>query len=134
MVPVIPADSQSIELSLHPVRQVFEADVSSGTEAPPLLAEDGLLPGDFQEAIWYVTGKRDGVAMCNVLFYHWDPVDHVWIELGPQRPVVEGGILSQRTFGERVAIRLKDIRGDWSIKVKAASGTTMSRGGRVEQS
>jgi hypothetical protein len=95
---------------LRRVRQVEE------DEAAPMA---GLLCGGFSSAVWYLTGKReDGIAMCNVLFYHWDPLDQLWIEAGPKRPVVEGGILMQNSYQEAVAIRLIDVRGLWSIKVK----------------
>lgn len=96
----------------------------SADEPPPTAERHGVrpLPGSTHVA-WYLTGAREsgegtGIAMCNVLLYAWDHLDQRWIFLGPQRPVVEGSVIEQRHYGAPVAISLRDVRGDWSIKAR----------------
>lgn len=106
--------SERVHGLLERVRTVTE------DEAPPVQERQGIrpLPGSTHVA-WYLTGTReDGIAMCNALLYAWDHLDQRWIFLGPQRPVVEGGVIEQRHYGAPVAISLRDVRGGWSIKAR----------------
>lgn len=73
-------------------------------------------------AVWYLTGERDGgIPMCQVLFFHWDELDRRWIEVGPQRPVTDAGILEQPTYGGPVAVSLRQVRGTWTVKLRFLS-------------
>ena len=90
----------------------------------PVNAQFALLPPVWSaRAAWYLTGTRDdGIPMCQVLFFHWDELDHRWIEAGPRKPVTDAGILEQATYGAPVAILLQQLRGSWKVKLRFLRG------------
>lgn len=100
--------------SLERIRDVQDEELE------PTLENQGSVPPSWAtHAAWYITGNRDdGVPMCQALLFHWDELDHRWIEVGPQKPVADAGIVEQPTFGAPVAIALRKVRGNWSVKVR----------------
>lgn len=75
----------------------------------------GVDPG-VSRVVWFLHGQRDeGIPLCQVELCWYDELAQRWVCPGNRRAMTDGGLVEQPTYGSRVALRLSDVRGVWTV-------------------
>ena len=84
----------------------------------PTVSNDGIEPG-VPRVVWFLHGRRDhGIPLCQVELCWYDELALRWVCPGTRRAFTDDGLIEQFTYGSRVALRLTDVRGEWTLNYR----------------
>jgi hypothetical protein len=94
--------------------------VVTAVEDAPVGPKDGIDPGTYATAVWYVSGR----GVCRPAVYHFDELARRWVRGAACESVVDGGVFVQPTWHGRVELRLVHLKFDdddgapWTVNVR----------------